>query len=290
MMRRRLVLAAGLGFAVRPARGAPPSRIISVGGAITETVFALGAGNRIIAVDSTSGFPAAVQALPQIGYMRSLAPEGLISLNPDLILLSAEAGPPQTIAVLRAAGAPIVTIPEQHDGAGIALKVEAVARALGLDGRPLAEAVRADWSALDAPIAALPKVRAIFMLSASRGAPLVAGTNTQANAILRAVGAENVVTSYSGYRPLSAEAAARLAPQAVVTMEHSLAGAGGIDALLAIPALAVTPAARTRLVVSVDGSYAMGFGPRAAHARHDLALALHPGARLPDLPQRAWVG
>lgn len=290
MIARRSILATGFGIAALPARAAAPSRIISVGGAVTETVFALGAGDRVIAVDLTSTFPTAARSLPQIGYMRALAPEGLISLNPDLILMSEEAGPAQAIAVLRAAHAPLAIVPEQHDGAGIARKVEAVARALGLDGAPVMEAVRADWTTLDAPVAALPKVRTIFILSASRGAPLVAGRNTQADAMLRAAGATNAVTGYAGYRPLSAEAAAQLAPEAVVMMEHSLSEAGGIDAVLRIPALAVTPVAQTRRVVAVEGSYALGFGPRAAHARHDLALALHPGATLPDLPRRAWVG
>ena len=289
MIARRLLLAAGAGIAARPARAAGPSRIITVGGAVTEMVFALGAGNRIIAVDSTSSFPAPVRALPQIGYSRALAPEGLIALQPDLLLMSEEAGPAQALAVLRAAGAPMAMIPEGHNGPEIARNIEAVGRALGIDAAPVAEAVRADWAALDAPIAALPKVRAIFVMSSSRGAPLAAGRNTQADAILQAAGATNVVTSYAGYRPLSAEAAAQLAPEAVVMMDHSVAAAGGIDALLSIPAFAVTPVAQSRRIVTIEGSYGLGFGPRAAHARYDLALALHPGANLPTLPRRAWV-
>jgi iron complex transport system substrate-binding protein len=291
MIARRLALAALAAPLLASRRGlaAQPARIVSVGGAVTETVFALGAGPRIVAVDVTSRFPAVVSTLPQVGYMRALAPEGLISLQPDLLLLSAEAGPPQTIAVLRAAGAPIRTVPEEHGAEGIVRKIEAVAEAIGVDGAPLAHAVRADWDALDAPIAALPPVRAMFVLSAARGAPLVAGGRTQADAILRAAGAVNVVQGFDGYRPLSAEAAARLAPEAVVMMSHGLAEAGGVAALLEIPALAVTPVARSRRVLSVEGSYTLGFGPRAAHARRDLARLLHPTAVLPELPARAWT-
>jgi iron complex transport system substrate-binding protein len=279
---------AGLG-AARSARGAVPSRIVSVGGSVTETVFALGAGARIIAVDSTSRFPAEVRSLPQIGYLRALAPEGLIALRPDLLLLSDEAGPPQAIAVLRAASAPMQAVPEHPSGAGVLRKIAAVAEALGVDDGALATAVGADWTALDAPIAALRPVRAIFVLSAARGAPLVAGGGTQAEAMLRAAGAVNAVAGFTGYRPLSAEAAAQAAPEAVVMMEHALAEAGGLDAVLGIPALAVTPVARSRRVLAIEGSYVLGFGPRAAHARRDLAAMLHPGAALPDLPARAWT-
>ena len=269
--------------------GATPARVIAIGGAVTETVFALGAGARLVAVDSTSRFPAPVRALPQIGYMRALAPEGLISLRPDLLLMSDEAGPPQAVAVLRAAGAPITVVPDDPGGVGLAAKIAAVAAALGLDGAELAGAVMADWRALDAPVAAARPVRAVFVLSAARGAPLVSGDGTHAEAMLRAAGATNVVTGFRGYRPLSAEAAAALAPDVVVMMDHALAEAGGVEAVLRIPALAVTPAAATRPVVAMDGPYMLNFGPRAAHARRDLARLLHPRLALPDLPTRSWT-
>ena len=80
--------------AARNARGAVPQGLVVAGSSISETVWALGAGERIVAVDSTSRFPAPVATLPRIGYMRSLAPEGLIGLDADLMLLSEEAGPP----------------------------------------------------------------------------------------------------------------------------------------------------------------------------------------------------
>jgi ABC-type Fe3+-siderophore transport system permease subunit len=92
-----------------------PSRVVTVGDAITEAVFAVGEGARVVAVDSTSRFPAPVRALPQVGYMRALATGGLLSLSPDLRLLSDGAGPPHAVAVLGAARLPITVIP---DGAG----------------------------------------------------------------------------------------------------------------------------------------------------------------------------
>jgi iron complex transport system substrate-binding protein len=291
---RRWLLPAAIGAtaglaAARAGRGEVPGRVVSVGGAITEIAFALGAGPRIVAVDSTSRFPAPVRALPQIGYMRALAPEGLISLRPDLLLMSEEAGPAQALAVLRAAGAPMAVVPDGPGGAGVVAKIRAVAAALGRDGDALAATVEADWRALDAPIAGVRPLRAVFVLSASRGAPLVSGGGTHADAMLRASGAENAATGFTGYRPLSAEAAAMLAPEAIVMMEHALAEAGGIDQVLRIPALAVTPAGTARRVVAADGSYVLNFGPRAAHARRDLARMLHPRLALPELPARPWT-
>lgn len=292
-MRRRGLLPALIGVAagLATARVSPaaPARLVTVGGAVTETVFALGAGDRVVAVDSTSRFPAAARNLPQVGYLRSLAPEGLISISPDLLLLSHEAGPPQALAVLRAAGAPLVIVPDEAGAEGTLRKITAVAAALGLDGTPVADAVMEDWRALDAPLAGLRPVRALFVLSAARGAPLASGRATHADAMLRAAGAENVAMAFSGYRPLSAEAAAELAPDVIVMMEHALAEAGGIRSVLRIPALAATPAAASERVIALDGSYLLNFGPRAAHARRDLAALFHPRLALPVLPQRPWT-
>lgn len=302
MIPRRWLLPAAIGAtagvaAARAARGAAapmkqgatPRRIVAAGGAVTETVCALGAGERLVAVDSTSRFPERIGALPRIGYLRALAPEGLIALDADLMLLSDEAGPAQALAVLRAAGAPVRVVPDAPGGEGVVRKIAAVADALGLEGGSLAASFAADWQALDAPLAALPPMRALFVLSVARGAPLVSGEGTHADAMLRAAGAANVVRGFTGYRPLSAEAAAGLAPEAIVMMEHALAEGGGVEAVLRIPALAVAPAAAARRVVALEGSYMLGFGPRAAHARRDLAALLHPRATLPDLPPRAWT-
>jgi iron complex transport system substrate-binding protein len=290
MMGRRSL--AGLGMALAgSARGeGGPSRIVSVGGALTETIFALGAGARVMAVDSTSRFPAACSALPQVGYMRALPTEGIVGMNPDLLLLSGDAGPPEVVQVLRAARMPIAQV---ADGAGADAppgKARAVAAALGRDGEPLARALTADWAMLTGPLAAIrTRPRVVFVLSLARGAPLVSGRGTHADAMIAAAGGVNPVLDFEGYRPLSAEAAAILAPDVILMMDHALAEAGGPGAALNAPALAVTPAARSGRILAFDGAFLLNFGPRAAHARLALARAIHPGLALPELPERPWT-
>ncbi len=292
MIGRRAIgpLAAGLGLARGARAQGLPSRIVSVGGALTETVFALGEGARVFAVDSTSRFPAACAALPQVGYMRALPTEGIMGMNPDLLLLSGDAGPPEVVQVLRAARLPIAQV---ADGAGADAapdKARAVAAVLGRDGEALARALAGDWARLDAPLAALgSRPRVLFVLSLARGAPLVSGRGTHAHAMIEAAGGTNPVRDFVGYRPLSAEAAAMLAPDAILMMDHALAEAGGAATALMVPALAVTPAARAGRILAFDGAFLFNFGPRAAHARLALARALHPGLALPDLPGRPWT-
>lgn len=291
-LRRRRLLSAALGTlaAGRAAAAPSPGRIVAIGGALTETVFALGQGARVIAVDSTSRYPGDAARLPRVGYMRALPTEGIVSLGPDLLLVSGDAGPPEVLAVLRAARVPMAMV---EDGAGAraaAAKARAVAAALGEDGEPLARLLEADWAALDAPLAAArQRPRVLFVLSLARGAPMVSGRGTHADAMIAAAGGENAVRGFQGYRPLSAEAAVALAPDLVLMMDHALAEAGGAAALRQVPALAVTPAIRHGRVVAMDGAYLLNFGPRAAAARRDLAARLHPGLALPPVPERPWT-
>ena len=84
------------------------SRVVAIGGATTEIVYALGEESRLVARDSTSTFPAAAEKLTDIGYMRALAAEGVLSVQPTLILSEPGAGPPETISVLQAASVPMV--------------------------------------------------------------------------------------------------------------------------------------------------------------------------------------
>lgn len=273
---------------VRPARAAP-HRLVAIGAAITEAVYALGQGPALVATDSSSLYPPAARALPQIGYMRALPTEGLVGLSPDLLLLSDQAGPPQVVEVLRASGLPMVIV---EDGAGPQAapgKVRAIAHALGVEGEAMAQAVAGDWALLDAPLAGLARrPRVVFVLSAGRGAPLVSGAGTHADALIAAAGGENPLRGFQGYRPLSAEAAAALAPDLLLMMHHALEEGGGRDAVLASPALAVTPAARAGRLHGIDPA-ALNFGPRAAQARRALAALLHPGLALPALPPRPWA-
>ena len=147
-------------IAIRSSCATPPDsrspsatiqRIVSIGGAITEILYALGLEQRVVAIDSTSFYPPqALREKPNVGYMRALSPEGVLGLNPSLILATEDAGPKEAIAVLRAAGIPFVLVPDKYTGKGILEKIEIVAAAAGSAerGACLAKAVAADLDAL----------------------------------------------------------------------------------------------------------------------------------------------
>jgi iron complex transport system substrate-binding protein len=282
-MIRRLALVSALLVAGASAAGAE-ERIVSASGALTEIVHALGAGDRLVAVDTTSVYPPAVQSLPKIGYVRTLSAEGVLSARPTLLLLPAEAGPPQVIEQLRGAGVKLAVIDDQHDPAGVVKKIREVAAALGMEakGEALARSVSDTFDAVGrAVLAVSQRPRVLFVLSTGRGAPMAAGRNTAADAVIRLAGGENAVQGYTGYKPLSSESATAAAPEIVLAMQQTVEQAGGAEAFLAQLQLGSAANGRPPRLVALDGSYLLGFGPRAPMAVADLARALHPGIALP---------
>ncbi len=276
-MVRVLAILATLTLLVPSAR-ADQERIVAIGGSVTEIVYALGAEDRLVAVDSTSLYPEVATDLPDVGYMRRLSAEPILALEPDHILAIADAGPEPVLDQLREAGVEITTIDDVPSPEGIVDKIERVANALDLTekGHALAQQVEADFEALAAEVdavAASPQ-RLMFVLNTGRGAPMVGGAGTSADAIIRLAGAENAVTNLDGYKPLSPEAAIQAAPDVILTMNRSIEASGGKEALLAFPDIALTPAGKNQALISMEGLFLLGFGPRTPEAARMLAAAL----------------
>ncbi|MBS7789630.1 ABC transporter substrate-binding protein [Roseococcus sp. SDR] len=286
MISRRL-LTASLLAAPAFALAAPP-RIAVAGGGVAEMLCALGLEACLCGVDSTALHPARLRTLPQLGYQRALSAEGILSLRPDMLVHAHEAGPPQVLAQLRAAGLPLLGVPRIADAEGLIAAVTALGAALGVDPVPVATALAADFAALAAMLPQGAPPRALFLLSAGNGAPQASGRGTAAAAMFNLARIRNVVEGYEGYRPLSPEAALTLGADWLVAPQHSVEARGGAPAFLAQPQLALLPAARAGRLYTQDSLYLLGFGPRSAHAARDMAGALR-GVTLPPLPERPWL-
>lgn len=277
--------AGGARIAALAAEGAPPAageqRIVSIGGDVTEIVFALGLGDRIVAVDTTSLYPEAVKEKKSVGYMRALSTEGVLSVHPTLIIASAHAGPPEVVAALKASTVPYVEVKAEESPDGIASKIGAVAATLGVaaEGERLAERVKAEFETVAAKRALVTKpVRALFIMARQEGRTMAAGARTAADAMFALAGAVNAMTGFDGYKPLSDEAAITAAPDVIVVMQRG----GGSDGatltkeIAASKGLGSTPAAKAGRIIAVEGSYTLQFGPRAASAARELMQSFYP--------------
>ncbi|MFC3722143.1 heme/hemin ABC transporter substrate-binding protein [Neoaquamicrobium sediminum] len=287
MKLRRLAGAAALGVALAMlgsplrAQDYDASRIVAIGGSVTEIIYALGEEERLIARDTTSVFPEAALELPDVGYIRQLSPEGVISVDPSLIIALEGSGPPEAVEVLEKASIPMVTVPDRYDREGILEKIRIVGDVLDVEDKAAALTAEtdADLKAAEqatADIAERKKV--LFVLSLQGGRILASGTNSAADGIISMAGGVNAVTEYEGYKQLTDEAVIEAAPDVILAMDRGGDHETQANDLLSHPAIAATPAAKTGRVVRMDGAYLLGFGPRTAAAVRDLSAALYGDA------------
>ncbi|TGV16607.1 hemin ABC transporter substrate-binding protein [Mesorhizobium sp. M8A.F.Ca.ET.173.01.1.1] len=260
-----------------------PSKIAAIGGSITEIVYALGEEKHLVARDSTSNFPKAALDLPDVGYMRQLSPEGVLSVNPTGILALYGSGPKEAVDVLKKTSIPFIEVPELYSREGILQKVRIVGKALGVEAKAevLAKALDAKLTAAEKQTASIKeRKRVLFVLSIQGGKILAAGSETAADGMVRLAGGVNAVEGFSGYRQMSDEAIITARPDVILMMSNAGPPVSD-DELFGNPSIASTPAGTARKLIRIDGAYLLGFGPRTADAIHDLAVSLY-GAQVTD--------
>ena len=258
---------------------ADPSKIAAIGGSITEIVYALGEEKHLVARDSTSRFPKAALELPDVGYMRQLSPEGVLSVNPTGILALHGSGPKEAVDVLKKTSIPFIEVPEHYSHEGILEKVRTVGKALGVDAKAevLARELDAKLTAAEQQTASInQRKRILFVLSIQGGKILAAGNETAADGMVKLAGGVNAVEGFSGYKQMSDEAIITARPDVILMMSNAGPPVWD-DELFSNPSIASAPAGAARKLIRIDGAYLLGFGPRTADAIHDLAVSLYGG-------------
>ncbi len=267
---------------VNDASGAPvdiedASRLVVLGGSLTEIVFALGAGDRVVGVDASSTYPEAVDQLQKVSYHRRLAAEGVLSLSPTLVIATTEAGPPEALQQLQSAGVTVLILPHEPSAASAVGRIRSLARALDVEvrGEALVQALERDLERAGKTSSDKP-VKVLFIYARGQGTLMVAGQETAADRMMELAGGINAVRGYTGYKPLTAEAVVAAAPEAVLVMDSGLESVGGEAGLWKLAGMALTPAGAEGRLVSMNGLLLLGFGPRLGEAAVALNQSLYP--------------
>ena len=266
------------------------SRIVSIGGAVTETIYALGLEGRIVGVDTTSLYPPeALKRAPNVGYMRALSAEGILSLKPSLVIAIDGSGPPAALKLVSETGVPLTMVNDDPSPDGVAAKIEAIGKMLGADEKAvtLASETRARFALVEHMRPQTPKPpRVLFILSLQNGRPMVGGRGTAADAMIRLAGGANAAEDIEGYKPMTDEGIIAAAPDVILKMNNGNM-VGAPDDIFSLPAFAATPAAANRALIAMDGLYLLGFGLRSPDAVRELMADLYPSLTLPPLPTLA---
>lgn len=253
-------------------------RIVTAGSLISEVVYALGHGDKIVATDRASKYPAALQKLPSIGYRSSISAEGILAQEPDLILLEAGYVKEEVITLLKATGIKTLTIKQEYSIESAENAILTIAEALGeaTQGKTMVAEMKTALQDLEKTVArteARPKVLCVYARGA--GNMNVVGPDSFFS-ILELAGCQNAVPEISGYKPLNTEALIEANPDYILFFESGLQSVGGKAGVLQISGVSETTAGKKGQIIALEGALIANWGPRLPEAARQLFELTHP--------------
>ncbi|MFE5603209.1 hemin ABC transporter substrate-binding protein [Streptomyces coelicoflavus] len=255
-------------------------RIVPLSGSLSEIVFTLGLGDRVVARDVTATFEQAA-GLPVVTRGHDVSAESVLSLKPDLVIAETTTGPEEAVGQIRAAGVPVLFVEAAKGLDDVGPRIEAVADALGVPaaGQELTRRSEQRIAAVrgDVPHGDRPRV-AFLYLRGSASVYLIGGADSGAGSLIEAAGAVDAGAA-SGldkdFTAITSEALVEAAPDAILVMSKGLESVGGVDGLVKIPGIAQTPAGMDRRVVSVEDGVLLNYGPRTDQVLKSVVAQLY---------------
>jgi cobalamin transport system substrate-binding protein len=250
-------------------------RIVTLAPNLTETVYALGLGERLAGDTEWCDTPADAKRKPHVGNPQDPSLEAIVALHPDLVLATTSINRAETADALQQLGIPVYTS-DPHTVRGMLASIARMAELMGAkeQGIELTERLEQRLDALGARLAERPLVHVLFVVWDQ---PLISvGQNTFIADALRFAGAESVVLSDQNWPQLSLEEVVRLQPDYLVfPVEHAGESGMKLAGLRARPVWKDLAAVQMGHVVDVSEE-AVRPSPGLVDAIEDLAHELHP--------------
>lgn len=253
-------------------------KIVSLNGAVTEIVSALGHEKEIVGVDVTSTYPESLKATAKdLGHVRSISIEAIMALKPTLILATDKDMSPELLEKLKNSGVKTEVFAQEFTADGSKKLIADVAKALNNDGaKALQDKIDADLKNVK-PIAAAPKV--LFIYARGANMMMVAGTSTPVERMIALAGGKNAVTDFEDFKPLTPEALIKGNPDVILLFDSGIGSLGGPQGVLKIPGVNKTNAGKNKKIIAMDGALLSGFGPRVGEGAVKLNTLLLENAK-----------
>lgn len=246
-------------------------RIVSANGTLSEIIAGLGLEKQLVGVDVTSTYPESLSKIPKIGHNRTIAAEGIIALNPDVIVYTDQSMlSPSLLKQLNSSGKKVVEFKHEYSKEGAIKLIREVGAYFNAKSQAekMVKSLEADLNKIAKPAA--PK-KLLFIYARGTGTLMVSGTGTSLDKMFALTGNKNAVQGFSDFKPLTAESLLAANPDVLVLFSSGLESLEGTDGLLKVPGIANTNAGRNRKIVTMDGQFLTGFGPRLGRAAIELA-------------------
>ena len=256
---------------VAPAR---PARIVSLAPSMTEIVFALGAGDRLVGVTDYCDFPAEAKRKPRIGGIYTPNLEAILNLGPDLVLATSEGNREEHVRALEELHLPVFVV-RPVDFASVLESITRVGAVLdrAVEARRVVADMQGRADAIARAVAGLRRPRVLYVLW---GNPLIVpGRDTLITDLIRRAGGDSITAAEAlPYPRFSVEEAVARDPEWIILAQH---GEASVDQRLREwEALTLLPAVRKSHVRPVDGDLVHRPGPRVVDGLAAIARIVHP--------------
>lgn len=253
-------------------------KIVSLNGAVTEIVAALGHEKEIIATDVTSTYPESLKgAAKDLGHVRQISIEAIIAMQPTLILATEKDMSPELLLKIKKSGVEAHVFKQDFTVEGTKKLIADVAGVLKHeDYKALQDKIDADLKNAK-PVAKAPKV--LFIYARGANMLMVSGKNTPVDEVIKLAGGQNAITEFDDFKPLTPEALIKGNPDVILMFDSGLGSVGGPLGVLKIPGVDKTNAGKNKKIITMDGGLLSGFGPRVGEAAAKLNTLLQENAK-----------
>ena len=246
-------------------------KIVSVGGSITETVVALGHEKELVGVDLSSVYPKEITSkLPNVGYWLSLPKEGILSLKPDVAIISSKAKPKNIVNDLPKYGIKTYIIDDNPSLESAKKKIKQIAEVLNENEKAdlIINRIEKNVSKIKEEIKDKKKQKVLFLFSRGKGTIMAAGPKTKPGVMISLAGGINAV-DFDQYTKISSESILQMNPDVIIKSNH--AGDSGLDE----KTIASTNAGINKQIYTMDMLLISGFTVRVDSALQDLSCMIN---------------
>lgn len=245
---------------------------------LTELLFALHQGDKIVGVDLSSTYPPEATKRTTVGYHRLLNAEGIISLDPSVVVHQGDVAPPNVMPQLEQVGIPIKVYPAANSIDSTKILINLLATEFGQDtaAKRLIAKLDSDLAKADSVVRTYPGKPRVLILhfGRQRNQYFVMGTRGTANEMIKLAGGVNAADT-SSFRNLSPEAILKTQPDVILATDFGYDRLGSKEKFADLPGIALTPAFKNGKIYRVEEHDLVYFGPRSGEVILDFAKRIH---------------
>lgn len=243
-------------------------RIVSLHGTLSEILVELGLEKELVGVDVTSTYPKSLEKITNLGHVRALQIEPILSTKPTHVLVFADEINPELEGQLKQAKVEVIKLERDYSIEGTQKVIQAIGAFTGKadEADKLIETVKKSTSSLKKASNKGNQPKVLFIYARGAGTLMVAGEGTPLEKMIQLANGQNAVSGFDDFKPLTPETVIAANPDIILMFDSGAQSLQGTEGILAIPGIKQTNAGKNKKIITMDGQLLSGFGPRIGDA------------------------